>query len=71
MFSIFLVDKWQFERTFQDLLWNKDPNATEKLLLLAQNLKKDSSKDTGDVEKWREGPVEKRLEYAIVKVCSS
>ncbi|VDN31543.1 unnamed protein product [Gongylonema pulchrum] len=55
------------KKFFQDLLWNKDPEATEKLLKLAQSLKKDSSGDTAEVEEWRESSVEKRLEYAIVK----
>uniref|UniRef100_A0A2K5LQ29 Methionine synthase n=1 Tax=Cercocebus atys TaxID=9531 RepID=A0A2K5LQ29_CERAT len=54
----------------EDLIWNKDPEATEKLLRYAQ------TQDTGgkkviQTDEWRNGPVEERLEYALVKVIKS
>jgi 5-methyltetrahydrofolate--homocysteine methyltransferase len=54
----------------EDLLWNRDPMATEKMLLFAKRLtSKDGKKSTETEElKWRMESVEKRLEYALVKV---
>jgi 5-methyltetrahydrofolate--homocysteine methyltransferase len=57
----------------EDLIWNRDPEATEKMLNLANKLKKDSSKKGEKDEEalaWRHLSVEKRLEYALIKVSS-
>ncbi|PVD26012.1 hypothetical protein C0Q70_13680 [Pomacea canaliculata] len=50
----------------ENLLWNRDPEGTEKLLTYAQN------KDTGvkkaeSIDEWRHNPVEQRLAYALIK----
>ncbi|XP_045393230.1 methionine synthase isoform X2 [Lemur catta] len=50
----------------EDLIWNKDPEATEKLLRYAQTHGK-GGKKVIQTDEWRSGPVEERLEYALVK----
>ncbi|GAA6104824.1 methionine synthase, partial [Tachysurus ichikawai] len=51
----------------ENLIWNRDPEATEKLLLYAQNNVK-GGKKVIQTDEWRKGSVEERLEYALVKV---
>ncbi|CAB4010272.1 Methionine synthase, partial [Paramuricea clavata] len=48
------------------VLWNTDPNATEKLLQHAQSLGKGAKKQEVSDE-WRSGSPEEKLEYALVK----
>ncbi|KAK3529157.1 hypothetical protein QTP70_018111 [Hemibagrus guttatus] len=50
----------------ENLIWNRDPEATEKLLLYAQNNAK-GGKKVIQTDEWRKGSVEERLEYALVK----
>ncbi|KAF5922007.1 hypothetical protein HPG69_015457 [Diceros bicornis minor] len=50
----------------EDLIWNKDPEATEKLLRYAQTHGK-GGKKVIQTDEWRNGPIEQRLEYALVK----
>ncbi|PNI55281.1 MTR isoform 4 [Pan troglodytes] len=50
----------------EDLIWNKDPEATEKLLRYAQT-QGTGGKKVIQTDEWRSGPVEERLEYALVK----
>ncbi|XP_026988596.2 methionine synthase [Tachysurus fulvidraco] len=50
----------------ENLIWNRDPEATEKLLLYAQNHVK-GGKKVIQTDEWRKGSVEERLEYALVK----
>ncbi|KAM4693612.1 methionine synthase [Discoglossus pictus] len=50
----------------EDLIWNKDPEATEKLLKYAQTKAK-GGKKVIQTDEWRNGSVEERLEYALVK----
>lgn len=50
----------------EDLIWNKDPEATEKLLRYAQTHGKEAKKIV-QTDEWRNGPIEERLEYALVK----
>ncbi|MGI9234977.1 MAG: methionine synthase, partial [Woeseiaceae bacterium] len=52
----------------EDVILNRDPEGTDKLLAVAENYKGQAS---GTVAKgqdlsWRDGPVEKRLEHALV-----
>nr|KAF6399908.1 5-methyltetrahydrofolate-homocysteine methyltransferase [Molossus molossus] len=54
----------------EDLIWNKDPEATEKLLRYAQTRGKEGKKVV-QTDEWRNGPIEERLEYALVKVIKS
>lgn len=50
----------------EDLVLNRRPDATERLLDFAQTLKEDEGK-TVRKDEWRELPLEKRLEHALVK----
>ncbi|PNJ43433.1 MTR isoform 1 [Pongo abelii] len=54
----------------EDLIWNKDPEATEKLLRYAQT-QGTGGKKVIQTDEWRNGSVEERLEYALVKVIKS
>ncbi|CAD6191477.1 unnamed protein product [Caenorhabditis auriculariae] len=51
----------------EDLLFNRDPEATEKLLVVAQQMKKGDKKGNDKEEEWRTFTVEERLKYALVK----
>ncbi|XP_026649617.2 methionine synthase isoform X5 [Zonotrichia albicollis] len=50
----------------ENLIWNKDPDATEKLLHYAQNHAQ-GGKKVVQTDVWRKGSVEERLEYALIK----
>uniref|UniRef100_A0A671UTQ6 5-methyltetrahydrofolate-homocysteine methyltransferase n=1 Tax=Sparus aurata TaxID=8175 RepID=A0A671UTQ6_SPAAU len=50
----------------ENLIWNRDNDATEKLLAYAQNNVK-GGKKVVQTDEWREGSVEERLEYALIK----
>ncbi|XP_070783248.1 methionine synthase [Enoplosus armatus] len=50
----------------ENLIWNRDADATEKLLAYAQNNVK-GGKKVVQTDEWREGSVEDRLEYALIK----
>ncbi|KFV16630.1 Methionine synthase, partial [Pterocles gutturalis] len=50
----------------ENLIWNKDPDATEKLLHYAQN-NAQGGKKVVQTDEWRKSSVEERLEYALVK----
>ncbi|XP_041467932.1 methionine synthase-like [Lytechinus variegatus] len=50
----------------EDLLWNRDLLATEKILEYAENLGAGAKKAVAD-ESWRNDSVEGRLEYSLVK----
>ena len=55
-----------FLEKVENLVLNKNPNATEELLEFAQTLKAQDAKEERKDE-WRDLPVEKRLEHALVK----
>ncbi|KAK2150429.1 B-12 dependent methionine synthase [Paralvinella palmiformis] len=50
----------------ENLLWNKDPDGTEKLLTYAETMGKTGKKDE-KTDEWRLKPVEERIEYSLVK----
>ncbi|GAA6234684.1 methionine synthase isoform X1 [Lates japonicus] len=50
----------------ENLIWNRDADATEKLLAYAQNNVKGGKKIV-QTDEWRAGSVEERLEYALIK----
>ncbi|KAK2815460.1 hypothetical protein Q5P01_025927 [Channa striata] len=50
----------------ENLIWNRDADATEKLLGYAQNIVK-GGKKVVQTDEWRAGTVEERLEYALIK----
>lgn len=51
----------------ENAVWNRDPEVTEKLLAYAELHSKDGGKAAEEAEAWRSDPVEKRLEYALIK----
>lgn len=55
----------------EDLIWDKDPEATEKMLGLAQSLKESGKMTVAETSPWRSDAVEKRILYALVKGIDS
>ncbi len=51
----------------EDVLLNRRPDATERLLELAENFKGHGGKKIEEDLTWREDPVEKRLEHALLR----
>ncbi|BFZ11644.1 hypothetical protein BsWGS_14683 [Bradybaena similaris] len=51
----------------ENLLWNTDPDGTEKLLVYAQSMTKDNKAKTGQEDEWRQKSVEERLSYSLIK----
>ncbi len=49
----------------EDVLWNRRPDATERLVDLAERYKGAGKKRELDL-RWRDAPVEKRIEHALV-----
>jgi len=62
------IDKELLERV-EDVLLNRRPDATERLVEFAEALKKRSEAKSADVqeEEWRKAPVEERLKHALIK----
>lgn len=51
----------------ESIIWNKDKEATEKLLVYAQSQSKHQNKKTETDEIWRSLSCEEKLEYSLVK----
>jgi 5-methyltetrahydrofolate--homocysteine methyltransferase len=51
----------------EDVLLNRRPDATERLVNFAETLKKEPGKAKAEEEAWRKGTVEQRLSHALVK----
>ncbi|MCS6935048.1 MAG: methionine synthase [Chitinophagales bacterium] len=51
----------------EDVLLDRRDDATERLLAFAETVKQKGKKDNSDDLAWRNEPVEKRLEHALVK----
>lgn len=51
----------------EDVLFNRRPDATERLLTLAETVKGSGQKASGEDLTWREAPVTERLKQALVK----
>merc|ERR1712136_669398 len=51
----------------EDIIWNRDPDTTEKLLKYAQTQGK-GGKKVIETDEWRTKSVEERLQYSLVKV---
>ncbi|MGF1532091.1 MAG: methionine synthase [Bernardetiaceae bacterium] len=50
----------------EDVLFNRDPEATERLVEIAESYKGKGGKKAEKDLSWRENPVEKRLEHALI-----
>ncbi len=59
------IPKGLLEKT-EDLVLNRHPDATERLLDFATQLKSTGAKEVKTVE-WREKPLEERISYSLVK----
>lgn len=58
----------------EDVLLNRSPDATDKLIALADKIKEESSGETAKATKkdeWREGTIEERLHHALLKGITS
>lgn len=51
----------------EEVVLNKRPDATERLIEFAEKIKNDSEKAEQQVEEWRNGTVEERLAHALIK----
>jgi 5-methyltetrahydrofolate--homocysteine methyltransferase len=51
----------------EDVLFNRRPDATERLLAFAETIKGTGKKDAKVEEEWRSLPVEERLKHALIK----
>ena len=50
----------------EDVIWNRRPDATERLVELARRYEGDEAVRRTEDHAWRDAPVEKRLEHALV-----
>jgi 5-methyltetrahydrofolate--homocysteine methyltransferase len=55
----------ELRRLCEDVVLNRDPGATDKLLAFAETVKAKGKTEVKD-EAWRRGPVEERLKYSLV-----
>ena len=51
----------------EDVLFNRDPDATERLIELAEATRGVSTETRSENLEWREGEVEERLKYALLR----
>jgi len=51
----------------EDVIFNRKPDATEKLITYAENIKKDVNKKEEKIDEWRTWPVVDRIKYSLVK----
>ncbi|MBB6051402.1 methionine synthase [Armatimonas rosea] len=51
----------------EDVIFNRRPDATERLLTLAETVKGKGKKAAGADDAWRSGTVEERLQHALLK----
>jgi 5-methyltetrahydrofolate--homocysteine methyltransferase len=60
------IDKELLERV-EDMILNRRPDATDRLMEFSETVKSKGKKATGPDLTWRNDPVEKRLEHALIK----
>ena len=56
----------ELRRTCEDVILNRDPGASERLLALAEKFRGKEKKSEAQDLAWRDWPVEKRLSHALV-----
>ena len=56
----------------EDIVLNRRPDATERMIILAEKIKSEASgvTETEKIDEWRTRPLEGRLEYALIKGIS-
>jgi 5-methyltetrahydrofolate--homocysteine methyltransferase len=57
----------ELRQACEDVILNRDPDATERLIALAERFKGSDAVADKQAEEWRSWPVAKRLEHALVK----
>jgi len=63
----------EFRERIEDVLLNRRPDATERLITLAENLKPSGENNANsraqkpDADAWRSSPVEERLKHALIR----
>ena len=67
MLSIYSDIKPELLALVEDVLLNRRPDATERLITYADSIKGSNKKDEKAADEWRSKPVEERLTYALVK----
>ena len=67
MLSIYSDIKPELLELVEDVLLNRRPDATERLIAYADSIKSKNKKEEKAAEEWRNQPVEERLTYALVK----
>ena len=56
----------ELRQLVEDVLFNRHPDATERLIQFARSLKESGREEKRDLS-WREQPVEERLKHALIK----
>ena len=51
----------------EDVLLNRNPDATENLIAFAESVKGSGKKKEGDTNKWRDGDLQERITHSLVK----
>ena len=51
----------------EDVLFNRRPDATDRLLEFAETVKSTTKRTSGENLAWRDGSVEERLKHALIK----
>ena len=57
----------ELKERVEDVILNRRPDGTERLLEIAEQFKGDGSKKIEETQEWRSWPVTKRIEHALVK----
>ncbi|TWT77799.1 Methionine synthase [Posidoniimonas polymericola] len=57
----------ELKKLVEDVILNRDPEATEKLIDFAEKVKGQGGKVNVQDDAWRSEPVEKRLQHALIK----
>ncbi len=58
---------FELREVVEDVILNRKPDATEKLLSIAEKYKESESESREEIEEWRHLELEERLKYALVK----
>ena len=56
----------ELRKRVEDVILNRREDAAERLLEIAEQYRNETQKNKVEIAKWREWPVERRLEYALV-----
>lgn len=57
----------QLLKKIEDVLFDRDEEATERLIVYAETIVENKDTKEQKIEEWRSWPIEKRLEFALIK----